>query len=86
MITLQEILEKENKTRKEDGKFGIKDCKQSIVDYINTNKYYNNLYDTDKFETDLNNLLDYYVKLANHDTYFNQTMVLACYELINENK
>ena len=71
-MTLEQIIEKEKKTRHEDGDFGIKACKKSINFSKNTfgHSYYQQL---EKF-----------VKRANEDMFFNKAMVLACWELINE--
>ncbi len=72
MKTLEQILEQEKKTRTESGEFGIEACKHSI-----------------KFEHYISNkslylLLEEYVTKANEDKFFNNAMVLACWELINE--
>ena len=69
--TLEQLLESERKYRKEDGSFGIKACKESIMFDVEFNK------------KDLYTLLKEYVERANNDILFNKAMVLACWELIN---
>lgn len=72
MKTLQEILFNENKRRHEDGPYGISACKEAIrFDIEFTNK---TLYE----------LLGEYVRRANESVFFNDAMVLACWEIINE--
>ena len=80
MKTLEEILEKEKSHRQEEGIFGIKACKESILNTIKFDKEFLNK------ETSLEELLDGYVERANASIFFNQAMVLACWELINEKK
>lgn len=76
-MTLEEIIESERKTRREDGMYGIKACKESIKERIEIAKKYAihsfTLYD----------LLAQYVEKANTEPLFNKAMVLACWELIN---
>ena len=72
MKTLEQILEQEKKVRTESGEFGIRACKDSI-----------------RFERRISNkslylILEEYVEKVNKDKFFNSTMVLACWELINE--
>jgi len=74
-MTLEEIICKERKNRHEGGIFGVKACKESV---LNDEKIHNNI--------TLDELLNCYVKRANDDIFFNKTMVLACYELISERK
>lgn len=71
-MTLNEILEREKSHRTENGMFGIKACKESILNF----KEFKN--------ASLYQLLEEYVKRANEDVFFNKAMVLACWELINE--
>lgn len=71
-MTLAQIIEKESKNRHEGGDFGINACKDSIR---GTLKY---------SSKSLFQLLEEYTKRANEDIFFNKTMVLACWELINE--
>lgn len=71
-MTLQQIIEKEQSKRTENGDFGIKACKEHIlweVEHLKKNMYV---------------LLGEYVERANNDVFFNRAMVLACWELINE--
>ena len=70
--TLEQILKQERRKRMEGGLFGITACKQSIK------------FDVDHRNVKLTDLLDEYVKKANDDIFFNKTMILACWELINE--
>ena len=71
-VTLEQIIEKEKAHRHEGGSFGIKACKESI------------LFDVKLSKCSLYEMLEKYVKLANEDVFFNRAMVLACWELINE--
>lgn len=71
-MTLQQILDRERKCRCEGGEFGIKACKEQIK------------WELDYLETSLYKLLAEYVERSNTDLFFNRAMVLACWELINE--
>lgn len=71
-VTLEQILVKEKAHRSEGGSFGITACKESIK------------FDVEFFKKNLYQLLEEYVKRANEDIFFNRAMVLACWELINE--
>lgn len=71
MKTLEQILEKEKANRHEEGDFGIKACKESIKWSVHFSG--KSLYE----------LLEGYVKRANEERFFNDAMVLACWELIN---
>lgn len=73
MKTLEQIIAKENETRNENGTFGVKACKESILFTLEYKK-----------GATLFTLLEEYVKRANEDIFFNDTMVLACWELINK--
>ena len=70
-MTLQQIIENEQKHRHEDGAFGIAACKSSI-------KFYQEIGQSLYLQ------LEKYVKRANEDPLFNKAMVLACWEMINE--
>ena len=70
--TLEQIIEKEKAMRVEDGDYGIIACKRSIA---STQKYFNK---------SLYQQLEEYVNRANSDVFFNDRMVLACWEMINE--
>ena len=74
--TLQEILEYENEHRHEGGDFGIKACKESINSALTIDHKYGGT-------KTLYNLLEEYVQRANEEIFFNNAMVLACWELIN---
>ena len=69
MKTLEQILAEAKK--KGYSKSLIKDCK-SMIEVVHT------------AGESLYTLLEKYVKEANKDMYFNELMVLACWELINE--
>ena len=71
-MTLEQIIEREKRCRVEGGSFGIKACKESIKFYL------------DHYQDNPYLLLEEYVKRANNDVFFNRAMVLACWELINE--
>lgn len=70
--TLEQIINREKQNRCEKGAFGIIECKKAIEFQV---KY---------FGKNLYQLLGEYVARANEDKCFNRTMVLACWELINE--
>lgn len=84
MKTLEQIIEKEKQTRREDGMFGINACKESIMSELNRHKNWNLESGTNKWNTSLYVMLETYVKRANTEVFFNSAMVLACWELINE--
>lgn len=71
MMTLEQIIEREQSKRTEGGSFGITACKESIQFYL-------------EHGSTLEQLLDEYVKRANEDVFFNKAMVLACWEMIEE--
>lgn len=71
-LTLAQIIESEKENRYEGGSFGIDACKDSIrfsIEHLHENLY---------------SLLEEYVERANSDPFFNKAMVLACWEMINE--
>lgn len=70
-MTLQQIIESEQKHRHEGGMFGITACKECVE------------FERDHFKKSLFTLLEEYVKRANEDVFFNRAMVLACWEIIN---
>ena len=74
MVTLDQIISEETKYRTEGGQFGIQACKESIM------------FDVEYSGKKLYELLEKYVERANRDAFFNRSMVLACWELINEDK
>lgn len=71
-MTLEQIIEQEKARRVEDGMFGIEECKYQIEFF------------RDNCGKGLYQQLEEYVKRANADRFFNKRMVLACWELINE--
>ena len=79
MKTLEEIITKERETRREEGTYGIKACKESIEWQLKMSEKYNQ-------GKTLFTLLEEYVKRANTESLFNKTMILACWELINNIK
>lgn len=81
-MTLEEIL-KDKSNHYEDGIFGLKACRGSIVKDIERHKEWNLIYQTDKYPTNLYVLLEEFVNRANSDILFNKSMVVACWQLIN---
>ena len=79
MKTLEEILKETKEHRHEDGQFGIKACKESIKNDLEISKKYNE-------GKTLFTLLENFYNRAVNDIFFNDLMVLACWEMINENK
>ena len=71
-MTLQQILDREQKHRCEGGMFGIEACKEHIK------------WEEEHFNKSLYQLLEDFVERANKDVFFNRAMVLACWELINK--
>lgn len=71
-MTLEEILEKEKANRHSDGMYGINACKESIN------------FSKKQLGQSYYMQLEEYVKRANEESFFNRAMVLACWELINE--
>ena len=76
-LTLKQLLEI-GKTAPQNGKFGLNECKEEI-------KFFLEMCKRQGKERNLYELLGIYVERANTDTFFNATMVYACWELINEN-
>lgn len=83
MTTLEQILDYEKAHRKEEGMYGIKACKESILSTIDLHKNMNEIYNTTEYVTNLYQLLESYVKRYNENVFFNGAMILACWELIN---
>lgn len=81
-MTLEEIL-KDKSNHYEEGIFGLKACRESIVKDIERHKEWNLIYQTDKYPTNLYVLLEEFVNRANSDILFNKSMVVACWQLIN---
>lgn len=82
-MTLEKIIERERFNRNVNALYGVDACKESILNEINRHKAWNKEHNNNRFNTSLYVLLEKYVKLANEDIFFNKTMVLACWELIN---
>lgn len=73
MKTLEQILEYERARRTEEGMFGITACKESI-------EFSKRFFKQSYFQQ-----LEEFVERAQNDVFFNTAMILACWELINEN-
>lgn len=71
-MTLEQIIERERQHRVVGGSFGIQACKDHIK------------FEVEHFKKSFYELLEEYVERANKDVFFNRAMVLACWELINE--
>ena len=71
-MTLEKIIKIEKARRIEDGDFGINACKEAV------------LFQKETEHKSLYLILEEYMKRAKEDIFFNKTMVLACWELINE--
>lgn len=84
--TLEEILAQEKARRQEDGIFGIKACKESIKFEVNYRTKKRIASEQLNGYTILFELLSEYLERAQNDFLFNQAMILACWELINEKK
>lgn len=74
--TLEQIINEERQNRHEDGDFGIKACKESIKFDLEISKKYG-------MNKTLFTMLEGFYKRTD-DPFFNNAMVLACWELINE--
>lgn len=74
--TLKQILEYQKAHRQEDGIFGINACKSTIQANLQ--------YKTIPKDKALYEMLCHYVYQSNINIFFNNTMVLACWELIQE--
>lgn len=70
---LREILERQQADRVEGGMFGITECKKAIQFNL----------DIDKKES-LGHLLQGYVERVQKDVFFNKQMVLACWEMMDQ--
>lgn len=84
MKTLEQIIEQERAHAKKNGDYGLDACKESILSTIKTNNMLNERSGKQTYTTSLYVLLENYVDRANADPFFNRTMVLACWELINK--
>lgn len=70
--TLEEIIKAEQENRHEGGAFGIDACKRSIR------------FSKEELGEPYAEQLEKFVQRANEDVFFNKAMVLACYELMQE--
>lgn len=84
MKTLEQIIENERVHAHKGGEYGLDACKESILSTVKTNKMLNERSGKQTYPTSLYVLLESYVDRANYDPFFNSAMVLACWELINE--
>lgn len=82
-MTLEQIIEREKNNRNVNALYGVDACKETILAEIKRHQEWNKQNKSNRFNTSLYVLLEKYVKLANEDIFFNKTMVLACWELIN---
>ena len=85
MKTLETIL-KRTENASIDGIFGINACKHSIKETIATNIKYNAHFGVKHYAEDYETLLAQFLDKANKDVFFNENMVRACYELMQECK
>lgn len=74
--TLEQILAYEKEHRCEEGVFGIKACKECIKSELELDKKLG-------VSSSLYTYLEGCMKRAN-DPFYNKAMILACWELINE--
>ena len=72
MKTLEQILDYEKAHRTEGGAFGITECKDSInfMKEFGGKSYFSQM--------------EEFLERANNDPFFNDAMILACWELINQ--
>jgi len=70
--TFEEIIRAEQENRHEGGMFGIEACKRSIR------------FSKEELGEPYAEQLEKFVQRANEDAFFNKAMVLACYELMQE--
>lgn len=71
-MTLEQIIANERAHRVEGGMFGIDECKHQIR------------WEVEYYKQSLYQRLEEYVNRAKTDRFFNKHMILACWELINE--
>ena len=69
--TLEQILAHQKENVAVNGRYGLNACKEQIA-------WVQRVYGTSLYA-----LLEEYVENANKDVFFNKTMVLACWEMIN---
>lgn len=79
-LTLEEMITKlKNQPRVDTGDFGMRACKDAIKSSLEISKKY------DKNPDTLFTLLEEYYNRACNDIFFNERMLLACWEMINGN-
>ena len=76
MMTLEQIIVSESNAPK-GGQFGLDACRQSILSQLEIAEKYGD-------NKTLKTMLDEFVNRANNERFFNKTMVLACWQLIQE--
>lgn len=83
-MTLEEIINEQNENRIEEGLTGINQLKSNCLEELNV--YGISLEDQLNFYIDLVNKVNTHFKSAEEANVFNKRLVLACYELIEEQK
>lgn len=83
-MTLEEIINEQNENRIEEGQLGIKQLKSNCLEELNV--YGISLEDQLNFYIDLVNKVNAHFKRAEEANILNKRLVLACYELIEEQK
>lgn len=83
-MTLEEIINEQNENRIEEGLTGINQLKSNCLEELNV--YGISLEDQLDFYVDLVNKINTHFKGAEEANVFNKRLVLACYELIEEQK
>lgn len=83
MKTLEQILEYQKKVRCEEGDFGIKACKEHIKYEVGYRTKKRIASEELNGYTILFELMSEYLERAQNDVFFNNAMILACWELIN---
>lgn len=71
-MTLEKMIEKEKACRREDGRYGIAACKAAIK------------FEHQREKCSYFTLLERYYNRRVTDVFFNRRMVLACWELLND--
>ena len=83
-MTLEEIINEQNENRIEEGLTGINQLKSNCLEELNV--YGISLEDQLDFYVDLVNKINTHFKGSEKANVFNKRLVLACYELIEEQK
>ncbi len=81
-MTLIEILRK-TKNARESGEFGLNACKEAVRRDLEFGYFDRKTGHVKKVESPYE-LLDHYVDRANNEPMFNDVMVHACWQIINE--